>query len=346
MRIASVTVCEAALTATVTSHDPSTLLIDPDKYGSEAFGMGPHVAPVRAQRGSSFARGKAATTPSRRAGNSPQAVALSPLQGALSLDRHWPTVAWLARCAIVRPLQTSRVVRRAASRGKTPLVVGATPPASAADEHVSTPAAHPSTIEEFWKPATTVEELRELHGARQRWWGDLSAVEARRLYHQLLPTELLDDDGLPYTLAERARLAVAARHAARLYVRERALLPVSLSCELLDGVRQLLERGSFQTGGMSEEQVFEKYTRQAGLPPPPPDFYAPPSVTSLGEGGGDASAAHGELLAEEVCYTILRKACTSNERIDLLLTGTSSAGAQAAWQQLAPSSSFRSEATS
>ena len=103
------------------------------------------------------------------------------------------------------------------------------------------------------------------------------------------------------------------------------MLPVALSCELLDGMRQLLERGSFQTGGMSEQQVFEKYTRQAGLSPPPPHFFD--DVASAG-----VSAAPCEPLAEEVCYTILRKACTSNERIDLLLTGASAEGH--AWQNV------------
>ena len=86
---------------------------------------------------------------------------------------------------------------------------------------------------------TTVEGLRRLHGPRRSWWGDLDAFEARALYKSLLPTQLLDDDAdaLPgATVVERARLAVQARRAARLYVRERVVLPIALACEVRDGV--------------------------------------------------------------------------------------------------------------
>jgi len=157
--------------------------------------------------------------------------------------------------------------------------------------------------------ATTVEELRQTHGERQRWYGDLSASEARQLYHSLLPTSLLDecapsDDEHALSVSERARIAVSARRAARLYVRERSLLHVTLGCELLDGVRQLMEHGTFQTDGPSEEQLWDKYVQR----------YAPLASS-------DADFLDGGSLHEELCYTILRKACTSNRHVDFLCGG-------------------------
>ncbi|EOD36881.1 hypothetical protein EMIHUDRAFT_420881 [Emiliania huxleyi CCMP1516] len=144
---------------------------------------------------------------------------------------------------------------------------------------------------------TTVEALRRQHGQRRHWFGDLDARETRRLYHELLPRQLLDGEesvyeehGLP--VEERARLAVAARRAARLYARERAHLPVALSCEIVDGVRTLMAQGSFQPGGLSEEQIFAKY------------------AAKLGEGGGDV---------EQVYRMMLLKSCASNAHVDRLM---------------------------
>jgi hypothetical protein len=142
--------------------------------------------------------------------------------------------------------------------------------------------------------STTVEELRALYGPRESWWGDLGAEDTRRLYHALLPTDLLEKgyDELPYSLEERAQMAIAARRAARLYTRERAFLPLAIGSELLDGVRQLLERGAFQPDGPSEAQIWMKYT-------------------------GAAPSSPVELPAD-VYRTILEKACSSNRHVDLL----------------------------
>ena len=104
---------------------------------------------------------------------------------------------------------------------------------------------------------------------------------------------LLEEDSL--SLAERAELAIAARRAARLYARERALLPYALGSELLDGVRQLLKAGSFQTQGWSDEQIWFKY---AGALP-----------SDLPDGGA---------FPDDVYYTILHKACSSNSYVDRL----------------------------
>jgi hypothetical protein len=146
---------------------------------------------------------------------------------------------------------------------------------------------------------TTVEELRAFYGPKQNWWGDFDARQTRELYHSLLPTNLLDAElqlpgGQAGTVEERARMAVAARRAAKMYARERGVLPVSLASQLLDGVRVFCARGTWQPDGLSEEQIVAKYAKQLG-------------ATSLDD------------LDDEVYYTILRKSCTSNFYIDSLV---------------------------
>jgi len=84
---------------------------------------------------------------------------------------------------------------------------------------------------------TSVEELRDFYGPRQNWWGDYNARETRELYKSLLPTRLLDAEYVypgAHTVEERARVAVAARRAAKMYARERGLL---LEASALPGPR-------------------------------------------------------------------------------------------------------------
>lgn len=52
--------------------------------------------------------------------------------------------------------------------------------------------------------------------------------------------------GAAETLEEQARLASMARHAARLYVRERCKLPSRVLAHLYDGLRHLKNYGSFR----------------------------------------------------------------------------------------------------
>jgi len=64
------------------------------------------------------------------------------------------------------------------------------------------------------------------------FWGDLNHIETRFVYHQLLPRHLLQDSQAhPDALAveDLARLASMARHAARMYARERSSLPLRLA---------------------------------------------------------------------------------------------------------------------
>lgn len=149
---------------------------------------------------------------------------------------------------------------------------------------------------------TTVEELRDFYGPRQNWWGDYNARETRELYHSLLPTRLLDAEYVhpgAHTVEERARMAVAARRAAKMYARERGLLPVTLASQLLDGMRVFCAkstRGTWQPDGLSEEQILAKYAEQFGV-----DLYG------------------SEAVPDEVYYTILRKSCTSNFYVDSLV---------------------------
>lgn len=97
-------------------------------------------------------------------------------------------------------------------------------------------------------------------------------------------------------------MAVAARRAARLYARERGLLPVSLACTLYDGLRGLVNEGAWQPQGLSDEQIFDKYAQQHGC----------------ADGRCDYDAL------EEIYYTILVKSCTSNSAVDAMM-GLSSA---------------------
>ena len=94
-------------------------------------------------------------------------------------------------------------------------------------------------------------------------------------------------------MEERAKRAVAARRAARLYTRERGLLPVTLMCQLLDGYRTFVSDGCWQPDGPNEEQIFAKYAQQYGVSP---------------------DEAH-----DDVYLTILRKSCTSNSGVDALV---------------------------
>ena len=131
-------------------------------------------------------------------------------------------------------------------------------------------------------PAEMVENakrsLRELYGTRLNLWGDLSSRETRWLYHQLLPRVLVpgdaaDDDArdeiaravslsAKAPLEERARVASAARHAAKLYVRERSILPVRAAVAVYATLVHLQRTGTWSWGGMSPDEVWRKYEKE------------------------------------------------------------------------------------
>lgn len=318
-------------------HDPSSSIENKHQIGSDAFKLA---------RGSG---GRVATSPQQS--TSPRHATPVAVSSLSLLDaEHDTSVAdemlRLVRLARARP---QRVLRLATTRLRTEFssTTGLTLAASAEEE------AEEAELLELMSTsitnntlgwATTVEGLRESYGARQHWWGDLTPAETRALYHALLPTELASGTASQYSLAERAELAIAARRAARLYARERALLPYSIGCDLLDGVRQVRPRptracratspraippqppppilnllppsspiinpsstpppvplrqmmssGAFQKEGYSEEQIWLKY---GGCLP-----------SELPEGG----AFH-----DDVYYTIINKACSTNKHVDKL----------------------------
>jgi len=280
----------------IVPHDPSTRL-RPWEVGSQAAAFSGWAS--RASTSSwSDARALAAVTPTSliaRRATMPQMAATSPLFDMSSgLRTLAPTVAWIAQAAVARPQKMARVVKRV-----TPELV-ASLKARQQQQQLVAPWPMGGTVQ----VATTVEQLRALHGRSPTWWGDLTPAEARELYHSLLPYNLLNSS-TPYTLGERARLAVAARHAARLYVRERTVLPATIGCELFDGARTLIKQGAFQPSGMTEDQIFAKYAAAAGL--------------DLEELERSASSAAPDEAHSEVFLTILRKACTTNRHVDHLV---------------------------
>jgi len=154
----------------------------------------------------------------------------------------------------------------------------------------SSPSLAPST------PLTSVEQLRDVYGRRQHWWGDLDPVETRQLYHMLLPTYLTEQHDIP--LYERARMAAEARHAARIYARERGTIPVMVSSALFDGVRHWKKTGQWSADGMSVDEVWQKYANQLDIP----------TAQSL-----DEYRDH-----QELCHTVLHKSCTTNQYVNAL----------------------------
>eukprot|EP00903_Cladosiphon_okamuranus_P013597 g12664.t1 len=98
--------------------------------------------------------------------------------------------------------------------------------------------------------------------------------------------------GSAETLEERARLASMARHAARMYVRERCHLPSRVVAHLYDGLRHLKEFGTFRVTGMTWEELWDKYEKKILAEDP---------------------ALDGEALKTSVCLRILEKSCSTSE---------------------------------
>ena len=73
-------------------------------------------------------------------------------------------------------------------------------------------------------PPTKLHELRKRYGTNKNEWGDWSRQTTRAFYRTNLPRALQIDGALGLTLEERAKLASEARHALRIYARERCFL--------------------------------------------------------------------------------------------------------------------------
>ena len=145
-------------------------------------------------------------------------------------------------------------------------------------------------------PPTTIHSLRKRYGTRRSIWGEWSCAETRRFYKQQLPRCLQIDGALGLSLEERAQLAAEARHALRLYSRERCHLVGRLAAELYDGIRHYYIYGSWRTKGLTWSEIKEKYRKEAFL--------------TLGP------EACADLVDMYVYRRIIEKACSTNPLFD------------------------------
>jgi hypothetical protein len=135
-----------------------------------------------------------------------------------------------------------------------------------------------------------------MYGAPKSFWGEWSCTETRRFYRQQLPVSLQSDGVLGLSLEERARIAAQARHALRLYARERCHLPGRLAATLFDGLRHLQTFGTWSGSGMTWPEVWSKYLTRAAA-----------------ELGPDATEQQLQTRANEL---IVERACATNELAD------------------------------
>lgn len=143
---------------------------------------------------------------------------------------------------------------------------------------------------------TNVDSLRDLFGSNKNtFWGDLDANTSRRLYKTLLPKALLELYKVGVRPEDLAPLAFEARVAAKVYARERCIVPARVFAMAYDGFRSFRRYGKFQVRGMSYDQIWEKY-----------------SQLILEE---DEDLMDNDVTAK-ICVKILEKACQTNERID------------------------------
>jgi hypothetical protein len=148
----------------------------------------------------------------------------------------------------------------------------------------------------------SVDSLRLTFGSNQnKLWGDLDAPTARRLYKTLLPKALLDLYKLGVEPQDLAPLAYRARVAAKLYARERCRVPARYLAHWYDGFRQWRNYGSFDTTGMTYQQVWNKY-----------------ASVIVNECAGQEGLSDHDVTAM-ICCKILEKSCTTNEMVDRLV---------------------------
>ena len=177
---------------------------------------------------------------------------------------------------------------------------------------------------------TSVDALRKRFGEnRNQVWGDLDATTSRRLYKTLLPKALLELYRVGLRPQDLAPLAYQARLAAKLYARERCVVPARWAAQGYDGFRQWQRYGAFQCQGMTYDQVWHKYYQQAIL-----HEADQPTSTTTTTTIATAEPTHSEKknnknvdLAEEdvtarTCLKILERSCATNERIDQWVLGS------------------------
>lgn len=164
-----------------------------------------------------------------------------------------------------------------------------------------TQANHPlpkNEIEKWVQKYCTVAGLEESFGKNvNKFWGDYDVCSTRKLYKSLMPVALLElqQAGVPAQLL--APLAYKARVAAKLYARERCRVPGRIVACLLDGWRQFRKYGTFDTTGMSYQQIFDKYAELV-LSETTADDVDPNDVIG------------------KICSKIVERSCKSNEAVD------------------------------
>jgi hypothetical protein len=136
------------------------------------------------------------------------------------------------------------------------------------DEILSEPVNHLNKViisKHYACPPTSLESLRKRYGTRQSLWGEWSNAETRAFYRTQLPRALQIDGALGLTLEERAQLASEARHALRVYSRERCFLPGRVAARIYDGLRHFQLFGYWSCDGMNWTEVKEKYAKDARI---------------------------------------------------------------------------------
>jgi hypothetical protein len=169
------------------------------------------------------------------------------------------------------------------------------------EEYNEEAAAYELRKEEWANIYTNLESLRDTFGSNQnKLWGDLDPATARRLYRCLMPRALLELVKVGVQPEDLAPLAYEARVAAKLYARERSVVPVRFAATLYDGMRQFQRYGKFQCHGMTYDQVWEKYHK---VIMDDPENHIYDDLTEQ-----DVTA--------KICLKILERSCITNENID------------------------------
>lgn len=173
---------------------------------------------------------------------------------------------------------------------------------------------HPKT-QEWAQRYCSLSGLRQTFGTnRNRIWGDLDPKTARKLYKSLLPRallELLMQEPQMHRAEALAPLAYQARVAAKLYARERSVVPARWAANLYDGTRQFLRHGKFDQKGISYTQLMEKYRKDIVTEK---DYdsasFASFTITSKEEDDEEDD------VTTQICLRILESSCKTNERVD------------------------------
>mmetsp|Transcript_43301 Transcript_43301/g.104660 ORF Transcript_43301/g.104660 Transcript_43301/m.104660 type:complete len:311 (+) Transcript_43301:158-1090(+) len=148
---------------------------------------------------------------------------------------------------------------------------------------------------------TSLKSLRKVFGGnRNRLWGDLDPCSARRLYRSLMPRVLMELVKSGVQPEDLAPLAYKARVAAKLYARERSVVPARLAATVYDGIRQFKRYGRFQGCGMTYEQIWEKYQQ----------------LVMNDRAYRDYEDLTEKDLTSKISLKIVERSCSTNESID------------------------------